>query len=84
MRQMNIHDDEIGVKGARFIKHHASVRHRARFMPMRPQQIAKKLEVEFVVLDNKNAFRHLSPGMWRRAAALFSPLKQKGTHAPGR
>lgn len=61
MRQMNVHHDEVGTKAVRFPQHLAPIGNGARFMPMCLQQVTKKFEVEFIVLDDQNAFRHRSP-----------------------
>lgn len=79
--QVNIHDDKIRMKIPRLIEHHAPIRHRARFMAVRAQQIAKKLEVEFVVLDNKYAFRHQSPEVGG-AAAITAHTEERLTMRP--
>lgn len=50
-------------------------------MAMRTQQIAKKLEVEFVVLDNQYAFRHQSPKVGG-AAAITAHTEERLTMRP--
>ncbi len=58
MRQLDVHDDQVGDEGAGAGDRFASVAHGLYDKFMRTEQIAEKFEVQFVVLDNEHPFCH--------------------------
>ena len=67
MGQMDIGDDKVGLELQRLRDNIPPVAQRQHLMPMRAQKIAKKFEIEFVVLDNEHALCHQSPAFQDRA-----------------
>src|SRR3546814_12483344 len=60
MRELDIHDDKFGRKITGALENFAAIANGFRCMPVGTQQIAEKLQIEFVILDNENSFCHLS------------------------
>jgi hypothetical protein len=58
MRHLDVHHDQIGQERPRAVHRLAAVAHRLGGIAMRPQQIAKQLQIEFVVLDNEDFLSH--------------------------
>ncbi len=66
MRHLDIHDDEIGTEGARALDRLTAVPNGLRLIAMGAKQIAEELQIEFVVLDNEDFFRHAKAfRLWR-------------------
>ena len=63
MGQVDIGDDQVGQERARLSQHVAPVAQRQHVMAVGAQQIAKKFEIKFVVLDNEHALCHQSPAI---------------------
>lgn len=63
MGQVDVGDDKVRPELQRLRHHIAAVTQWQHFMTMGAQQVAKKFEIEFVVLDNEHALCHQSPAL---------------------
>ena len=61
MGQVDVGDDKVGQEVAGLRQYVAAIPQGQDFMPVRAQEVAKKFEIEFVVLDNEHALCHQSP-----------------------
>jgi hypothetical protein len=58
MRHLDVHHHQIGGEGAGALERLAAVADGLDRVAVRPQQVAKQLQIEFVVLDNQDFLSH--------------------------
>src|SRR6185437_2316799 len=78
LRQLDIHEDEVGLVLAREVERFDAVARADRLVAVRLQQVMEELHVELVILDNQDGLWHSPP--------LTSPesFPKRTTASPGR